>query len=188
MEQPKPAEGHPPEPEAPSTVRAPIAEAPAAPPTPLARRLREGAGDLLFALRRGAVESWRDFRRLDRHFQWKAGVVAAWALTSLVAIRIAMASPTDLASNGLQAYVAMNQTTMSWGLLVHNRSDEPWNAVRVILDDGWVHERPAIGAGERVVLSPEDFRRAGEAAPADLGIASVRIETRGGTAAPTLVR
>jgi len=158
------------------------------PPRPLGARLRAWAEEALFRARQLALESWHDFRRRDRWFQWKVGVVAAWALTSFLAIRVAMDGPGDLAENGLQAYVAMNQTSMSWGLLVHNRSDEDWHEVRIVLEGGWVHERPTIAAGERVVLSPSQFVREGIPATAELEFSSVVVETDDGRASPPIVR
>ena len=158
------------------------------PPRSAGERLRAAVDEGLFRVRQFAAETWSDFRRRDRWFQMKVGVIAAWALTSALAIRLAMGGPGELAANALHAYVALNSTTMSWGLLVHNRSDEDWTGVRVILDGGWVHERPSIAAGERVVLSPAQFARDGAPAPANLEVASVRIETEEGSAQPAIVR
>lgn len=158
------------------------------PPRPPAERLREFAEEALFQIRRVARESWEDLRRRDRFFQWKAAIVAAWTLCSIVSIRIATATPADPADNGLGAYVALTHTTMSWGLLVENRSDEPWTDVRVILDGGWVHERPLIAAEEKVVLSPSQFLRDGVPAPQDLEVAGLRIETNEGSVTPPVVR
>lgn len=150
--------------------------------------LRERLEEAAFTLRRHARDNWDDFRRRDRYFQWKAAIVAVWTAVSLLSIRVAMARPDDPAANGLGAYAAVTHTTMSWGLLVHNRSDEPWKHVRVVLDGGWVHERAQIAPDEKVVLSPAQFSRGGQSAPEDLAIHAVRIETDDGDARPTLVR
>src|SRR5690606_30450706 len=43
------------------------------PPRPLGARLRAWAEEALFRARQLALESWHDFRRRDRWFQWKVG-------------------------------------------------------------------------------------------------------------------
>lgn len=158
------------------------------PPRSAGERFRDVAAEALFQVRRFATATWRDFRRRDRFFQWKAAILAAWTLCSVFAIRVAVGGPPDPARNGLQAYTAITHTTMSWGLLVHNRSDEAWTEVRVLLDGGWVHERASVAADEKVVLSPDQFTRDGRPAPADLEFQTVRLETDGGSASPPLVR
>ena len=168
--------------------RVAVAERPALPRPPLRERVSDALDEAWFTLRRTARDSWEGFRRRDRFFQWKAGIVAAWTLVSVFSIRVAMAGPDDLSSNGLGAYAAVTHTTMSWGLLVHNRSDERWSRVRVVLDGGWVHERAQIGPDEKVVLSPAQFSRAGQTAPLDLTFDRVRVETDDGDATPVLVR
>ncbi|WP_373048103.1 hypothetical protein [Vulgatibacter sp.] len=159
-----------------------------APPRSRGEVLRDAAEEGLFQLRRFAAESWQDFRRRDRFFRWKALIVAGWTVVSIASIRVAMAGPEDPAANGLGAYVAVNHTSMGWGLLVHNRSDEEWTAVRVELEGGWVHERPRIGPDEKVVLSPGQFRRGDLAATDALAIGSVEIDTDEGSATPPVVR
>ena len=158
------------------------------PPRTPAERMRELAEEALYQVRRFALDTWDDFRRRDRWFRWKAAIVVAWTVCSIVSIRVATATPADPADNGLGAYAALTHTTMSWGLLVENRSDEAWTGVRVILDGGWVHERRTIAAEEKVVLSPAQFLRDGEPAPADLEVAGLRLETDDGDATPPLVR
>lgn len=176
----------PPSPPPASPPRVAVAARPPPPPR-LADRVREAVEEALFALRRFVRDNWDDFRRRDRYFQWKAAIVAAWTVTSLISIRVAMAGPDDPSANGLGAYAAVTHTTMSWGLLVHNRSDDTWSDVRIVLDGGWVHERARIGPDEKVVLSPAQFSRGGEKAPLDLAIRGVRVETADGDATPRLV-
>lgn len=158
------------------------------PPRPLRERIRDGAGELTFRARRAFEEAVEDLRRRDRFFRYKAAIVAAWVLLSLVGIRVATFGPDDPASNRIGAYVALTRTSLGWGLLLHNRSDEPWTEVRVEIPGGWVHERERIEPDEKVVLGAGQFRREGRPAPAELTIEKVRIRTDQGSASPRVVR
>ncbi len=168
---------------APHGAPAPAATDPSGP-----ARLRAWLEEALFLARRFAEDTWDDFGRRDRYFRMKAAILAVWVATSVFSFRVATAGPSDPAANGLGAYVAVTHTTMSWGLLVHNRSDEAWKDVRVVLDGGWVHQRAHVAPDEKVVLSPGQFSRGGQPAPDELSIGSVRIETDDGDAAPPVVR
>jgi hypothetical protein len=130
------------------------------------------AGRLLVALR-GAVEG---FRRQDRYFKMRAGIVGAWALLALMSLWIAW--PSSGVTNPLGADVRVLPDSLVGGeqILVRNESDEIWTEVKLLLDDGWRHERKTLRSHDQLVLSLDKFERDGHPAPRDLKPRTLTID------------
>ena len=123
-----------------------------------------------------------DLRHRDRWFAWKAGIVASWIVLSLVCLGVAGSGGADRpARNRLDAYVVVRTSSLSWALLVENRSGRPWTSISLEVD-GHTFRQERLGPDERLVLSPAQFLAAGAALPADRPPRSARLTTAEGTA------
>ena len=56
---------------------------------PLQTRLRDGAENTALNVVAILREVWEDFRNADRYFKYKAAILAAWAVLSLVGVGVA---------------------------------------------------------------------------------------------------
>ena len=130
------------------------------------------AGRLLAAMR-GAFEG---FRRQDRYFKMRAGIIGAWALLTLLSLWTAC--PSSGPTNPLGADVRVLRDSLVGGeqILVRNESDEIWTEVKLFLDDGWRHERKTLRSHDQLVLSLDKFTREGQPAPRDLKPRSLTID------------
>ncbi len=141
-------------------------------PDPAPSGLSPLAGRLLGALR-DAVEG---FRRQDRYFKMRAGIVGAWAVLTLVALWTAC--PSSGPTNPLGADVRVLRDSLVGGeqILVRNESDEIWTEVKLTLDDGWRHEHKTLRSHDQLVLSLDRFKREGQPPPRDLKPRTLKIE------------
>jgi hypothetical protein len=146
------------------------------PPAPAAVR---SVAARLAALLREAAES---FRRQDRYFKIRAGIVGAWAL--LTAVSLWAACPTSGPTNALGADVRVVHDSLVGGeqILIRNESNEIWTDVRLVLDNGWRHERKTIRPQDQLVLSAAQFVREGRPAPRDHRPRTLSIECDQGRA------
>jgi hypothetical protein len=142
---------------------------------PLLRRLLERARTLLDQLRDG-------YRRSDRFFRMRAGIVGNWALLSLVTLWAAC--PSSGAANPLGADVKVLRDSLVGGqqLLVRNESTGLWTDVVLTLDDGWRHEHRTVRQQDQLVLSMSHFKRGAEVAPRDYKPHKLTIECQQGRA------
>lgn len=130
------------------------------------------AGRLVAALR-GAVEG---FRRQDRYFKMRAGVVGAWLLLTLASFWIAC--PPSGSANPLGADVRVLRDSLVGGeqILVRNESDEIWTEVKFLLDGTWRHDHKTLRSHDQLVLSLDKFTREGQPAPSDLRPRTLTID------------
>ncbi len=134
----------------------PAANGKARPPTSLAIRLRARASELA-----------EGFRRSDRFFKIRLGIVAAWAVLSIATLWGACATPGP--TNALGADVQVNgDSIMGVQLLVRNESDHIWEDVVLTVDDAWKYTQSTMRPRDLVVVSLSSFRRGDEAPPRDL--------------------
>lgn len=132
--------------------------------------------------RRTLADLREDLRHRDRWFAWKAGIVASWIVLSLVCLGVAGSGGADRpARNGLDAYVVVRSSSLSWALLVENRSGKPWTSIALEVD-GHTFRQERLGPDERLVLGPTQFVADGEPLPADRPPRSARLSTAEGTA------
>ncbi len=127
----------------------------------------------LFAALRGAIEG---FRRQDRYFKMRAGIVGAWLLLSLASLWVAC--PPSGATNPLGADVRVLRDSLVGGeqILVRNESDEIWTEVKLLLDGAWSHEHKTLRPHDQLVLSIDKFTREGQPAPGDLKPRTLTID------------
>jgi len=133
----------------------PAANGKARPPETPAVRLRARAGELADG-----------FRRSDRFFKMRLGIVAAWAVLSVATLwgSCANLGPT----NALGADVQVNgDSIMGVQLLVRNESDHIWEDVVLTVDDAWKYTQSTMRPRDLVVVSLSSFRRGDEAPPRD---------------------
>jgi len=140
------------------------------PPRPLPQRLRERAAAWL-----------EEFRRSDRFFRMRAGVVGSWILLSLVTLWVAC--PSSGPSNPLGADVQVLRESLVGGqqLLVRNESDRIWTDVVLTLDESWTYRHPTMRPHDQLVLSMTHFRKDSQAAARDLRPRTLSVECREGS-------
>lgn len=127
------------------------------------------------------------FRRSDRFFKMRLGVVSTWALLALVTLWTAC--PPSGPSNSLGADVQVGGSMVGGQqLLVRNESGRIWEDVVLTLDDGWRHEHRTLRPHDQLVLSMSHFRKEGQAAPRDFKPASLSVTCRQGSASFDLKR
>jgi len=132
---------------------------------PLPRNLRERAA------------RWReDFRRADRFFKMRLGVVGTWVLLSAVTLWIAC--PPSGSANALGADVQVLRESFVGGqqLLVRNESGEIWTDVVLTLDEGWRYEHRTMRPQDQLVLSMSHFRKGDQVAPRDFKPRALTLE------------
>lgn len=140
------------------------------PPRPLPQRLRE------------RVAGWiEDYRRSDRFFRMRAGVVGTWILLSLVTLWVAC--PSSGPTNALGADVQVLRESLVGGqqLLVRNESDQIWTEVVLILDDGWSYRHSTMRPHDQLVLAMTHFRKGDEPAARDFKPRTLTVECRQGS-------
>jgi hypothetical protein len=128
-----------------------------------------------------AASRWLEaFRRSDRFFKMRAGVVGSWVLVSLVSLWIAC--PSSGPTNSLGADVEVLRESFVGGeqILIRNESSDMWTDVIVTIDGGWRYLRPTVRPHDQLVLSMSHFRKGDQAAPRELRPRTLRIECRQG--------
>ena len=139
------------------------------------------AAEVLGGWRGRAAELADDFRRSDRFFKMRLGIVAAWAVLSLATLWGSCATPGQ--HNPLGADVQVNRDSiMGAQLLVRNESDGIWEDVVLTLDDGWRYTQRTMRPEDLVVLSVSSFRKGDEAPPRDHRPRALTISCRQGSA------
>jgi hypothetical protein len=149
-----------------------------------ANRVKEGVRELA----RGAVGAAGDlaaevaegYRKSTRYFKLRAAFVGTWAL--LAAVTLWAACPgSEAPSNALGARVQLLSRTergaiMGTQVYVENDSRRLWKDVVLTLDGGWRYERRTIRPQDKLVVSIVQFRKDGQAAPAELEPKALTIE------------
>jgi hypothetical protein len=142
---------------------------------PAARSLLLRARALWGELREG-------YRRSDRHFRMRAGIVATWTLLSLLTLWAACPSSGPTNSLGADVQVLRDSLVGGQQLLVRNESTGLWTDVMLTIDDGWRHEHRTVRPHDQLVLSMSHFKRGAEAAPRDFKPRTLTIECEQGRA------
>jgi len=132
--------------------------------------------------RAGLSDVGREWRRFNRFRRIRIGVVAGWAVVSLVAMWAAC--PVSGPSNALGADVHVLKDSLVGGeqLLVRNESTSIWTDVELTLDDEWKHEQRTMRPHDQVVLSMSQFRRGTETAARDFKPKALLIRCQQGRA------
>ena len=120
-----------------------------------------------------------DFRRADRYFKQRVGVVACWALISVATIF--GACPSAGPGNHLGADVALlkadpvpgeqapgdGKIVGSAKIMVRNDSDDIWTDVVLKIDGSYRYEQSTLRPRDYLVLLVSQFRQDGEPPPPD---------------------
>jgi hypothetical protein len=127
-------------------------------------------------LRERATRWSEDFRRADRFFKMRLGIVGTWVLLSAVTLWIAC--PSSGSTNSLGADVQVLRESLVGGqqLLVRNESGEIWTDVVLTLDEGWRYEHRTMRPQDQLVLSMSHFRKGEQAAPRDFKPRTLTLE------------
>jgi hypothetical protein len=133
------------------------------------------ASALCESARAAAAELVEGFRRSDRFFKMRVGIVGAWAVVSLATLW-GTCGPLE-SRNSLGADVQVNRDSiMGVQLLVRNESSQIWDGVTLTLDDGWKYSQQTMRPQDLVVLPMSHFRKGDESPPADHEPRSLKIE------------
>jgi hypothetical protein len=149
-------------------------------PDPLAaaQRVRGLARDLAQDLADG-------YRRSTKYVRLRVGIVAGWALLSLLAVWASC--PSSPRTNGLGAEAKLvRESIVGTQVLVENTSERLWTEVALTLDGGWRYEKRTVRPGDKVVLSLHQFQKDGLPPPEALKPRSVTIECEQGRAVAPL--
>lgn len=126
-------------------------------------------------------EQAASFRRSDRFFKMRAGVVAAWVLVA--GATLVGACPSSGPANDLGADVRLRADSAVGGaeLLVRNESPDLWTELKLTLDGGWRYEQKTMRPQDQVVLSVTQFKKDGQPAPRGFKPRTLTIECEQGS-------
>ncbi len=150
----------------------------------------EMAGDLGFRVPSFLREQWSDFRTSDRYFKLKGLIVTLWVAVSLASLIVAFGSSgvASPESNDLGAYVRKQKASLGWSLLIHNTTDDAWTGCQLSLNGGFIHVKPMIAPGEKVVVGVAQFQKDGQAPPSDEEPRTLRIRCKEGDTEPVIAQ
>ena len=122
-----------------------------------------------------------DFRRSDRPFKIRTGIVGTWLVLALVSFWIAC--PPSGPRNSLGAEARLDAGgIMGTQVLVENGGDRHWTDVAFTLDGAWRAERRTIRAGDKLVLGLSSFSKDGQPPPPETQPKQLRIDCAEGHA------
>lgn len=112
----------------------------------------------------------------------RTGIVGSWVLISLVTLWAAC--PSSGPSNSLGADVQVLRDSLVGGqqILVRNESDGNWTEVVLTLDGGWRRQQKTVRPHDQLVVSMDEFKIEGLAAPHDLKPRRLTVECDQGRA------
>jgi hypothetical protein len=139
-----------------------------------------------------AQAGWRALRSRSVYFQYKVLVVAVY-LAVVIATLLYVTAPRRAGPNDLTARVVVlaGDPIMGRYFVVENKSRHDWLGARFEITGGYQSRRDVVLAGEKLTLYLHDFIRQEAAkpmfrgplqpaaAPANLPVATLRIESRG---------
>jgi hypothetical protein len=131
-------------------------------------------------------EKVEEFREQDRFFKYKAFIVAGWVFLSLstFGITCARGGVKQMGDFGAKLVPAPGGRA---GLTLMNKSEDPWEKVRIIVKDNrgaeWNAFVPRVEPAREVTITPKQLLGSdGKAAPADITIVGVEMQTADGDA------
>jgi len=121
-----------------------------------------------------------DFRRSDRFFKLRVGIVATWAVLSIATLWGACA--TTGPANALGADVQVSRDSiMGAQILVRNESNRIWEDVVLTLDDSFRYSHKTMRPHDLIVLSMSSFKRGDEVPPPNYRPRSLVVSCEQGT-------
>ena len=143
----------------------------------------EGANVALNALS-VVKEMVQDFRQQDRFFKYKAFIVGGWALLSLATVGVTCGRGVKTTGEfGAKLIPIAGRSSMT----IMNKSRDTWHKVVVVVKDDrggeWQAYMKEVAPGQDFTVTPKQLLGSnGQAAPADLAIRGVEMETSDGKA------
>jgi hypothetical protein len=159
----------------------------APPPEPekkLQDKLKDGATDAALNVVGILKDTYGDFRRSDRFFKYKAGIIASWvAITCLTLVLSCPPSELD-AKNRLGARLGPRPADPTRpAVTIFNDSDKRWTDVRIIVNEKYQASMPSVEARDAVTVTPRQLLGpGGKVAPLDLRATDVELRTSDGKA------
>ncbi len=148
---------------------------------PLKDRLREGSLDVVLNTASVLREVAEDFRNRDRHFKWKAGIIAAWVLLSMTSLGVACGSPAGQLDSDLGAEWVLAGDAARPVFSIYNHGDEAWEDVVVVINGRYRATQGLVAPGGNITLTPRQLLGDdGATAPSDLVATDVELRTREG--------
>jgi len=139
-------------------------------------------GALAGQARAGLAGVGQEFRRYSRFQRMRIGIVAGWAVLSLLAMWVACPGSGPSNSLGADVHVLKDSLVGGQQLLVRNESTAIWTDVVLTLDGDWRHEQRTMRPHDQLVLSMNQFRRGTEAAARDFKPQRLTIQCQEGRA------
>lgn len=130
-------------------------------------------------------EKVEEFREQDRFFKYKAFIVGGWVFLSISTFGITCARGGTKQMGDFGAKLV--PVTSRASLTIMNKSEDAWEKVRIIVKDNrgaeWNAFVPRVEAGREVTITPKQLLGSdGKAAPSDIKILGVEMQTAGGDA------
>ena len=148
---------------------------------PLGTRLRSEAENTALNFLARAKEAVEGFRKSDRFFKYKAGIVAAWFLASVVTLL--WAPPSSNADNRLGATLVVTTVLDHPVYMVKNDSSRTWREVVVVVNRTYRAAVSEVEAGQNLTLGPKQLLgENGSVAPINLELQDFEIRTAQGSA------
>jgi hypothetical protein len=148
----------------------------------VAAALRSGAEDTALNVLAILRETWDDFRSSDRFFKYKALIMGAWIVLSLVGVYVAWPRTPEASNNALKARLIQTDVAGLVAYAVVNDSNSAWEKIVVKVNGGqYKGTYPSVAAGDqlplngKVLLAPD-----GDPAPPDLTITDIHLQTKSG--------
>ncbi|MFZ5468066.1 MAG: hypothetical protein ACOZIN_01405 [Myxococcota bacterium] len=140
-------------------------------------RLKEGAADTALNALSILRDTWEDFRRADRYFKYKAGIIAGWVLLSTLSIGVAC--PGGDSAEGATLVAVPNTSPTVW--MVKNDGLTPWVDVVVVVNGTYRAAVSQLDANDGLTLSPKILvDSTGTQAPSSLVVRNLVLETADG--------
>jgi hypothetical protein len=155
-------------------------------PQKLTERLKAEASNAALNAVSIAKDVVEDFRRSDRYFKYKAGILASWVVLTLLTLVASCPHRSELdAKNRLGARLGPPSTDPDHpAITIYNEGDDPWEDVTVIVNR---HFRAAVGHvqghGNDIIITPKQLTGDdNQPVPSNLKATDVEIRTSDGKA------
>ena len=128
-----------------------------------------------------AKDALESFRRSDRFFKYKAGIVGAWFLVSV--LTLLWAPPSSSGDNRLGATLVVTTVLDHPVYMVKNESSRTWREVVVVVNRTYRAAVSEVEAGQNLTLAPKQLLgENGAVAPIKLELQDFEIRTARGSA------
>ncbi len=138
--------------------------------------LATGAQDTALNVASVLRDTWEDFQNSDRHFKYKAGILAAWLLMSVTTFFVAC--PGTGSPHGIGALLVVAGDADSPIYMVKNDGQEVWTNVTVLVNGRYTTVVGQIPPNRDVTLSPKLMKsNDNQTAPQNLKVTTLEVKT-----------